>query len=92
MNTVAVNDASESKKAVFGRAVEIYAVGNLPALAEVIAPDYVRHGSTADRDFEGLRQSILYFHQATGHPVNLAPGVKCTAIASQAILRMGQLW
>ncbi|WHZ20108.1 MAG: hypothetical protein OJF55_002257 [Rhodanobacteraceae bacterium] len=62
MNTAAVNNASESRKAVFRRLVEIYATGNLSALDEVIAPDYVGHASAGDRDFEGFRQSILYFH------------------------------
>lgn len=62
MNTTAANDASESKKAVFRRLVDIYATGNLSALDEVIAPNYVGHASAGDRDFEGFRQSILYFH------------------------------
>lgn len=61
MNTV-VNDSSESKKAVFRRLVEIYATGNVSALDEVIAPNYVGHASAGDRDLEGFRQSILYFH------------------------------
>ena len=62
MNTTAVNDASESKKAVFRRLVDIYATGNLSALDEVIASNYVGHASAGDRDFEGFRQNILYFH------------------------------
>lgn len=62
MNNAEMNDASESKKAVFRRLVEIYATGNLSALDEVIAPDYVGHASAGDRDLEGFRQSILYFH------------------------------
>ena len=62
MNTATVNDDSESRKAVFRRLVELYATGNLSALDEVIAPDYVGHASAGDRDFEGFRQSILYFH------------------------------
>lgn len=62
MHTAAVNDAAESRKAVFRRLIEIYANGNLSALPEVIAPDYVGHASAGDRDFEGFRQSILYFH------------------------------
>ena len=41
---------------------EIYATGNLSVLDEVIAPNYVGHASAGDRDFEGFRQSILYFH------------------------------
>lgn len=62
MSTPAPNDNPESKKAVFRRLVEIYATGNLAALDEVIAPNYVGHASTGDRDLEGFRQSILYFH------------------------------
>ena len=62
MIIAAVSDASESKKAVFRRLVEIYARGDLSALDEVIAPDYVGHASAGDRDFEGFRQSISYFH------------------------------
>lgn len=62
MITAVANDASEARKAVFRRLVEIYATGNLSALDEVIAPDYVGHASAGDRDFEGFRQSILYFH------------------------------
>jgi len=42
--------------------VDIYAIGDLSALDEVIAPDYIGHASAGDRDFEGFRQSILYFH------------------------------
>ncbi|MBV6416289.1 MAG: hypothetical protein CMLOHMNK_00820 [Steroidobacteraceae bacterium] len=62
MSAASVNDSSESKKAVFRRLVEIYATGELSALDEVIAPGYVGHASAGDRDFEGFRQSILYFH------------------------------
>lgn len=57
------NETAESKKAVFRRLVDIYATGNLSALDEVIAPDYVGHASAGDRDLEGFRQSILYFHE-----------------------------
>lgn len=62
MMTVVVSDPSESKKAVFRRLVEIYATGDLSALDEVIAADYVGHASAGDPDFEGFRQSISYFH------------------------------
>lgn len=62
MSAASVNGSSESKKAVFRRLVEIYATGDLSALDEVIAPSYVGHASAGDRDFEGFRQSILYFH------------------------------
>ncbi|HMN75763.1 MAG TPA: ester cyclase [Burkholderiaceae bacterium] len=63
MSTRVANDSPESRKAVFRRLVDIYATGNLSALDEVIAPDYVGHASAGDRDLEGFRQSILYFHK-----------------------------
>lgn len=56
------NESPESRKAVFRRLVDIYATGNLEALPEVIAPDYIGHASAGDRNFEEFRQSILYFH------------------------------
>jgi len=62
MHDAGVNDDSDSKKAVFRRLVDLYAVGNLSALDEVIAPNYVGHTSAGDRDLEGLRKSIMYFH------------------------------
>lgn len=62
MSTAAVNDAAESRKAVFRRLVAMYATGNLSALDEVIAPGYVGHASAGDRDLQGFRQSISYFH------------------------------
>lgn len=62
MNDAAVNDSSESRKAVFRRLVDIYAAGDLSALDEVIAANYVGHASAGDRDLEGFRQSIKYFH------------------------------
>lgn len=62
MNTEDATDTPESRKAVFRRLVDIYATGDLAALPEVIASDYVRHASAGDRDFEGFRQSILHFH------------------------------
>ncbi len=55
-------DSAEARKAVFRKLVEIYATGDLSALDQVVAPDYVGHPSAGDRDLEGLRQSILYFH------------------------------
>lgn len=62
MHNAAVTNDSESKKAVFRRLVGLYAAGNLLALDQVIAPNYVGHASAGDRDLEGFRQSILYFH------------------------------
>lgn len=62
MNTATAAEAAESRKAVFRRAVEMYATGDLSALDDVMAPDYVGHVSAGDRDLEGFRQSVLYFH------------------------------
>jgi hypothetical protein len=62
MDTHAATDTPESRKAVFRRLVDIYATGDLAALHEVIAPNYIGHASAGDRDFEGFRQSILHFH------------------------------
>lgn len=62
MHNAPASDESESRKAVFRRLVDLYATGDLSALDQVIAPDYVGHASAGDRDFEGFRQSILYFH------------------------------
>ncbi|MFT3817391.1 MAG: ester cyclase [Rubrivivax sp.] len=62
MDTHAATESPESRKAVFRRLVDIYATGDLAALHEVIAPDYIGHASAGDRDFQGFRQSILYFH------------------------------
>ncbi len=62
MHTAAVHDSSESRKAVFRRLVDLYAAGDISALDQVIAPGYIGHTSAGDRDLEGLRQSILFFH------------------------------
>ena len=62
MHSAVMIEDSESRKAVFRRLVDLYATGNLSALDEVIAPNYVGHASAGDRDLEGFRQSILYFH------------------------------
>lgn len=62
MSDVAVNDSPESRKAVFRRLVEIYAVGDLSALDQLIAPNYIGHVAAGDRDLEGFRESIRYFH------------------------------
>ncbi len=62
MSDVAVNDSPECRKAVFRRLVEIYAVGDLSALDQLIAPNYIGHVSAGDRDLEGFRESIKYFH------------------------------
>lgn len=63
MHSATVNDSPDAKKAVFRRLVELYAVGDLTRLDEVIAPNYIGHASAGDRDFEGFRESIRHFHQ-----------------------------
>jgi ketosteroid isomerase-like protein len=57
-----MNNSADSRKAVFRRLVDLYATGDISALEEVIAPNYVGHASAGDRDLEGFRQSILHFH------------------------------
>jgi predicted SnoaL-like aldol condensation-catalyzing enzyme len=63
MDSEAMQDSSEAKKAVFRKLVDLYAAGDVSALDQVVAPNYVGHPSAGDRDLEGLRQSILYFHK-----------------------------
>ncbi len=63
MHDGTMQDSPESRKAVFRKLVDIYAAGDVSALDEVVAPHYVGHPSAGDRDLEGLRQSILYFHK-----------------------------
>lgn len=63
MQGAVTDNPSEARKAVFRRLVDLYAIGDIAALDEVIAPDYVGHASAGDRDFEGFRQSILFFHK-----------------------------
>jgi predicted SnoaL-like aldol condensation-catalyzing enzyme len=60
-NEVDIN-SPESRKAVFRALVDLYAAGDVSSLDQVIPPEYVGHASTGDRDREGFRQSILYFH------------------------------
>ncbi len=55
-------ETPESRKAVFRRLVDLYATADLSALEELIAPNYVGHVSSGDRDIEEFRQSILFFH------------------------------
>jgi len=62
MQNSATQDSPESRKAVFRRLIDLYAAGDISALEEVIAPDYVGHASAGDRDLEGFRQSIVFFH------------------------------
>lgn len=63
MHNTAVHDSSESMKALFRRLVELYAAADTAALDQLIAHDYIGHVAAGDRDREGLRQSILSFHQ-----------------------------
>lgn len=55
-------ETAEDKKAVFRRLVEIYATGDFDALDALMAPGYVGHPSTGDRDLEGFKESIRFFH------------------------------
>ncbi|MGC4081954.1 MAG: ester cyclase [Vicinamibacterales bacterium] len=59
--TAALDDA-EAKKAVFRRLVELYALGDVSAMDNLMAPDYVGHTALGDRDLEEFRQSIRHFH------------------------------
>ena len=43
MHNATMNDSPESRKAVFRKLVELYAAGDVSALDEVVAPDYVGH-------------------------------------------------
>jgi hypothetical protein len=40
-----MNNSAESRKAIFRRLVDMYAAGDISALEEVIAPNYVGHAS-----------------------------------------------
>lgn len=62
MQKAAIENSPESRKAVFRRLVDLYATGDLAGLDQVIAPEYIGHASAGDRDLEGFRQSILFFH------------------------------
>jgi hypothetical protein len=56
-------DTPEAKKAVFRRLVQLYALGDLDALEELMAPGYAGHVAAGDRDLDGFRQSIVHFHK-----------------------------
>lgn len=62
MSTESAPDSAESKKRVFRRLVELYSLGDVSKLDEVMAPNYLGHASAGDRDLEGFRQSIIHFH------------------------------
>ena len=55
--------SADSNKALFRHAVDVWAAGDMSALEQVVAPGYVGHTSTGDRDIEGLRQHIQAFHK-----------------------------
>lgn len=55
-------DTPEARKAVFHRLVEAYATADLDALDALVARTYVGHPATGDRDLEGLKASIRFFH------------------------------
>ena len=55
--------SSESHKAVFRRAVEVWAAGDISKLDEVVAPSYIGHTSAGERDLDGLRETIEAFHR-----------------------------
>lgn len=58
--TVVVN--SESRKAAFRRAVEIWQEGRPDLIEALVTADYVGHTSGGDRDIDGLRKRISEFH------------------------------
>lgn len=63
MDKAAAIDDAESKKAVFRRLVELYALADVSGLDALVAPDYVGHTALGDRDLEEFRQSIRHFHE-----------------------------
>lgn len=56
-------ESPDAKKAVFRRRVELYALGDLAALDDLIAPDYVGHTANGDRDLGAFKESITHFHE-----------------------------
>ncbi len=62
MKRPAERDTPEAKKAVFRRLVEAYATCDLDALDALMAPTYVGHPATGDRDLAGFKASIRHFH------------------------------
>lgn len=56
------SETADAKKAVFRRLVDLYALGDLDALDGLLAPGYVGHPSTGDRDIQGFKDSIRHFH------------------------------
>ena len=62
MHKAAAIDDAEAKKALFRRLVDLYALGDVSALGELMAPDYVGHTALGDRDLEEFSKSIRHFH------------------------------
>lgn len=62
MQNAPTHDTPESRKEVFRKLVDLYAVGDVASLEKYMAPNYVGHVAAGDRDIEGFRQSILFFH------------------------------
>ncbi len=55
--------SADSNKAVFRKAIDIWAVGDVSAIDHVVAPEYVGHVSTGNRDRQGLRERIEAFQR-----------------------------
>ena len=58
-----MHGSSDSSKAAFRHAVDVWSAGDLSGLDEVVAPSYIGHTAAGDRDVNGLRQSIEAFHK-----------------------------
>jgi ketosteroid isomerase-like protein len=63
MHEGAQGETAETRKAVFRRLVQLYALADVDALEALVAPGYVGHTAAGDRDWAGFRESILTFHQ-----------------------------
>ena len=63
--------SSDSRKAVFRRAVEIWQQGRAELVDAVVTPNYVGHTSKGDRNIDGLRARVTEFHA-------LYPNIKFT--------------
>lgn len=63
--------SSDSRKAVFSRAIEIWQQGRAELIEAVVTPNYVGHTSKGDRNIDGLRARVSEFHA-------LYPNIKFT--------------
>ena len=63
--------STDSRKAVFRRAVEIWQQGRAELIDAVVSPNYIGHPSKGDRNIDGLRARITEFHA-------LYPNIKFT--------------